>query len=141
MHVWRRFVGSLLALLVVVLAPPGLAAQENTLAEGKKLFTQQGCYGCHMIEKYGTPIATDLSHIGAKYDRAYLTRWLKDPLGSEADRAHAEDHAHRRRGASPGNLSRLATLSRRGIRDELAAQGPSCNGFLTGFTAGPCQSD
>jgi|SRR4029434_3584366 mono/diheme cytochrome c family protein len=79
MHVWRRFVGSLLALLVVVLAPPGLAAQENTLAEGKKLFTQQGCYGCHMIEKYGTPIATDLSHIGAKYDRAYLTRWLKDP--------------------------------------------------------------
>ena len=32
-----------------------------------------------MIEKYGTPIATDLSHVGSKYDRAYLTRWLKDP--------------------------------------------------------------
>ena len=44
----RRLIGSLLALLVVVLTPPGLAAQENTLAEGKKLFTQQGCYGCHM---------------------------------------------------------------------------------------------
>jgi len=79
MHMSRRLIGSLLALLVVVLTPPGLAAQENTLAEGKKLFTQQGCYGCHMIEKYGTPIATDLSHVGSKYDRAYLTRWLKDP--------------------------------------------------------------
>jgi len=28
----------------------------------------------------GTPIAPDLSHIGAKRDQAYLTGWLKDPL-------------------------------------------------------------
>jgi mono/diheme cytochrome c family protein len=79
MHIWSWLIGSLLVLLVVVLAPLGVAAEENTLAQGKQLFTQQGCYGCHMIEKYGTPIATDLSHVGAKYDRAYLTRWLKDP--------------------------------------------------------------
>jgi mono/diheme cytochrome c family protein len=79
MHKWSWLIGSLLDLLVVVLAPPGVAAEENTLAQGKKLFTQQGCYGCHMIEKYGTPIATDLSHVGAKYDRAYLTLWLRDP--------------------------------------------------------------
>ena len=71
-------IGALLALLVVFLSPPGMA-EENTLAQGKQLFTQQGCYGCHMIDKYGTPIATDLSHVGAKYDRAYLARWLKDP--------------------------------------------------------------
>ncbi len=69
---WRRFIGLLLALLVVVLAPPGLAAQENTLEQGKTLFTQQGCYGCHMIEKYGTPIATDLSHVGAPARLAVL---------------------------------------------------------------------
>jgi mono/diheme cytochrome c family protein len=71
--------GALLAVFVVVLAPPGMAAEENPVTRGKQLFTQQGCYGCHMIEKYGTPIATDLSHVGAKHDRAYLTRWLKDP--------------------------------------------------------------
>jgi len=77
---WSRVIGSLMILAAVALAAPDLGAQENnTLAKGKQLFTQQGCYGCHMIEKYGTPIATDLSHVGAKYDRAYLTRWLKDP--------------------------------------------------------------
>jgi mono/diheme cytochrome c family protein len=48
-------------------------------AEGQRLFTVQGCYGCHMIEKYGTPIATDLSHVGSKHDLAYLTKWLRDP--------------------------------------------------------------
>jgi mono/diheme cytochrome c family protein len=48
-------------------------------AEGQRLFTVQGCYGCHMIEKYGTPIATDLSHVGSKHDLAYLTKWLRYP--------------------------------------------------------------
>jgi len=83
MHMWNRLIGSLLTLLAIVLAPLHLGAQEDTVAKGKQLFTQQGCYGCHMIEKYGTPIATDLSHVGAKYDRAYLTRWLKDPTAQK----------------------------------------------------------
>ena len=86
MRMGRRAVGAVLAVLVVSTGP-SLAAEESTLARGKRVFTQQGCYGCHMIEKYGTPIATDLSHVGAKYDRAYLTRWLKDPA-SQKPTAH-----------------------------------------------------
>jgi len=43
------------------------------------VFRDQGCYGCHTVGAMGTPIAPDLSHIGAKRDQAYLTRWLKDP--------------------------------------------------------------
>jgi mono/diheme cytochrome c family protein len=86
----RRIVGASLVLLLAVLVAftLGLAEDAETLGKrGKQLFTQQGCYGCHMIEKYGTPIATDLSHIGAKYDRAYLLRWLRDP-SAEKPTAH-----------------------------------------------------
>ena len=78
----RRFTGSSVALLLVVLAAtaPGAAQDQDTpAARGKRLFTEQGCYGCHTVEKYGTPIAADLSHVGAKYDRVYLTGWLRDP--------------------------------------------------------------
>jgi mono/diheme cytochrome c family protein len=78
----RRIRGASLGLLLVALVGPsfGWARNAETLGKrGNQLFTEQGCYGCHMIEKYGTPIATDLSHIGAKYDRAYLLRWLRDP--------------------------------------------------------------
>jgi len=76
-----RFVGSFWWTAVFLVACSAASAQDaETLGKrGKQLFTDQGCYGCHMIEKYGTPIAPDLSHVGAKYDRAYLLRWLRDP--------------------------------------------------------------
>jgi len=48
--------------------------------KGEGLFKEQGCYGCHTVGKFGTQgIAPDLSHVGAKHDVGYLTRWLKDP--------------------------------------------------------------
>ena len=75
-----RAIGSTLALLLAGLAAcTSAVGQEGTRERGRQLFTEQGCYGCHMIEKYGTPIATDLSHIGSKYSVADLTRWLQDP--------------------------------------------------------------
>ena len=77
-----RFVGSFLVLLLVALVGSSFGSAQEAESLGKRgsqLFTLQGCYGCHIIEKYGTPIATDLSHIGAKYDRGYLLRWLRDP--------------------------------------------------------------
>ncbi|MBI3329089.1 MAG: cytochrome c, partial [Nitrospinae bacterium] len=46
---------------------------------GKKLFIEQGCYGCHMVGKMGTPIAPDLSEVGSRYPESYLVRWLRDP--------------------------------------------------------------
>ena len=75
-----RWIGSTLAVLLVGLAACTAAVGQEGLRErGKQLFTEQGCYGCHMIEKYGTPIATDLSRIGSKWSVSDLTRWLRDP--------------------------------------------------------------
>ena len=62
-----------------------LAAQERSAAtperitRGQRLFMEQGCYGCHTVQKLGTPIGPDLSHVGAKYTEAYLKNWLRDP--------------------------------------------------------------
>ncbi len=77
------FIGSTLALVLAGLAACTAAvAQEDAgqRARGKQLFTDQGCYGCHTVEKFGTPIAQDLSHVGSKYSVADLRRWLEDPL-------------------------------------------------------------
>ena len=67
-----------LALLAAVAGP--VAAQDAALVEeGERAFRRQGCYGCHTVGKMGTPIAPDLSHVGAKYKPSYLERWLRDP--------------------------------------------------------------
>jgi mono/diheme cytochrome c family protein len=47
--------------------------------EGKRLFGEQGCYGCHTVGKTGTPIATDLTRVGSKYRESYLRGWLREP--------------------------------------------------------------
>ena len=77
-------------MLVAVLttaAAPVLAQEGAPVAEGKKIYADQGCYGCHMIEKAGTALAADLSHIGSKYPQAYLAQWLRDPA-SQKPTAH-----------------------------------------------------
>src|SRR5262245_25892590 len=84
-HAVRTAVAGALLLLA---AAPALAADPKTPAQqGQQVFKDQGCYGCHTVGKTGTPIAPDLSTIGAKRDRAYLTRWLRDPL-SQRPTAH-----------------------------------------------------
>lgn len=40
---------------------------------------RMGRRACHVVGKMGTPIVPDLSHVGARYSRTYLERWLKDP--------------------------------------------------------------
>lgn len=63
-------------------------AQDQVLvAAGNRLFTEQGCYGCHRIGTFGTPIGPDLSRVGAKYAEADLVRWLSDPA-SQKPNAH-----------------------------------------------------
>ena len=53
------------------------------MLKGEGLFTEQGCYGCHTVGKFGTQgIAPDLSHVGAKHDVGYLTKWLEIPRRS-----------------------------------------------------------
>lgn len=71
---------ALAALAVVVLAaaaePPDQAA---LVAHGQRLFSSQGCYGCHLVGRFGTAIGPDLSHVGGRYPEEYLRRWLLDP--------------------------------------------------------------
>ncbi|HYS93701.1 MAG TPA: cytochrome c [Candidatus Acidoferrales bacterium] len=55
--------------------------------QGKRVFNDQGCYGCHTMGKSGTPIAPDLSTIGSKHSEAYLRTWLEDPK-LQKPRAH-----------------------------------------------------
>jgi mono/diheme cytochrome c family protein len=70
-----------LALLLSLGRDPAPAQLTNGLIEkGQQVFLEQGCYGCHTIGKFGTQgIAGDLSHIGARHDVTYLTKWLLDP--------------------------------------------------------------
>lgn len=68
-----------LAVVFTVAAFATPSAAQDTVDAGKRYFMDNGCYGCHVVGKMGTPIGPDLSHVGAKYSRAYLERWLKDP--------------------------------------------------------------
>ena len=88
--VLRKTLG--IALGVTLAAGASLAwmaqAQDRALvATGTRLFTEQGCYGCHRIGAFGTPIGPDLSHVGGKYSEPDLVRWLSDPA-SQKPNAH-----------------------------------------------------
>ncbi len=56
-----------------------LAAPDPLATKGEQVFRDQGCYGCHTVGAFGTPIGPDLSHVGARYSRGELVRWLRDP--------------------------------------------------------------
>ena len=77
--------GKLAAVAVVVAASGGLAvaasgqSESNPVSQGKRVFAEQGCYGCHMVGKAGTPIGPDLSHMGSKYSEKSLQFWLNEP--------------------------------------------------------------
>ena len=73
--------GAGLVSAVVLLTATALGAQGRppSGSRGEQLFVVQGCYGCHLVGKFGTPIGPDLSHVGAKYEARYLEQWLRDP--------------------------------------------------------------
>jgi cbb3-type cytochrome oxidase cytochrome c subunit len=77
-------VGAMLLLLgtaPVLLGGAPLVGQERDprATRGEQVFVSQGCYGCHLIGKFGTPIGPELSRVGAKYPASYLRQWLRDP--------------------------------------------------------------
>jgi mono/diheme cytochrome c family protein len=82
-------IGRIAMLLAVVLLAAPVQAQDagGLVGQGRGVFRDQGCYGCHTVGKTGTPIAPDLSHIGAKHDQSYMARWLRDP-SEQRPRAH-----------------------------------------------------
>jgi mono/diheme cytochrome c family protein len=67
-------VASLATACSVVTVPP-----ETPTAQGRRLFTEHGCHGCHTVLGTGTPIAPDLSRAGYRYSEAQLARLLRDP--------------------------------------------------------------
>ena len=84
-------VGAMLMLstVLVLLSGAPLAGQERDprASRGEQVWVSQGCYGCHLIGKFGTPIGPELSRVGAKYAASYLRQWLRDP-GSVRPTAH-----------------------------------------------------
>jgi len=69
-----------LALALQLSAAWAIAQDRPDLVEqGRLLFSEQGCHGCHTVGKMGTPIAPDLSRVGSKYPLIYLANWLADP--------------------------------------------------------------
>jgi len=56
-----------------------MTPSEAPVVQGRRLYTEHGCYGCHTMGAAGTPIAPDLSRAGARYSEAELTRLLRDP--------------------------------------------------------------
>jgi len=83
---WAAVAGAAAAIAVAPIAASGQGGTALT-SEGKRLFTEQGCYGCHTIGKAGTPIANNLSQVGSKYTESYLGQWLSDPK-QQKPRAH-----------------------------------------------------
>ncbi len=78
---------AMLMLLLMVAACAHARETSAPVAEGRRVFQDQGCYGCHAVGQTGTPIGPDLSHIGAKHNRSYLIGWLRDP-SSQKPTAH-----------------------------------------------------
>jgi mono/diheme cytochrome c family protein len=66
-------------LLVVVGVVIAQSQSGSIIERGEAAFKNNGCYGCHIIGKAGTPIGPDLTEVGRKYPAEYLARWLRDP--------------------------------------------------------------
>ena len=47
--------------------------------EGRRLFQQYNCLGCHTLEGQGSRVGPDLSHVGSRLREPYLYIFLKDP--------------------------------------------------------------
>ena len=70
---------SIVLTLLMLLASPALAQSPDAVQRGEAAFKNNGCYGCHLIGKFGTPIGPELTHVGRKFEPEYLARWLRDP--------------------------------------------------------------
>ena len=75
-----RLAGVVAAAVALLVGACVAQGQGDALAvRGQRAFTSNGCYGCHIVGKAGTPIGPELSHVGGRYSEQYLMRWLRDP--------------------------------------------------------------
>jgi cbb3-type cytochrome oxidase cytochrome c subunit len=82
-----RRVSTVIVAALLAAAAAEAQPRDGLTQRGRAVFANNGCYGCHTIDKVGTPIGPDLSHVGARYSAAYLARWLRDP-GLQRPAAH-----------------------------------------------------
>ena len=68
------FVGLWMSLMLV-----SLPAEASELEAGKAFFKKNRCGLCHTIEGKGGKVASDLSKIGNKRDRAWFLEFFKNP--------------------------------------------------------------
>ena len=79
-------IGMLVSGLWLVADPLDAQSREALVAQGRQLYNDKGCYGCHTMGTSGTPIAPDLRRAAARYPEAALARWLRDPAAQEPTR-------------------------------------------------------
>ncbi len=51
----------------------------DQIAEGRRLFSNYQCLGCHVLESEGSRIGPDLTHVGARLTVGYLDMFLREP--------------------------------------------------------------
>jgi len=70
-----------LVALLLITAGSSLAQSPSAsvVERGEAAFKKNGCYGCHIIGKFGTPIGPNLSQVGRTHSPESLARWLRDP--------------------------------------------------------------
>ncbi len=56
-----------------------LPTEASELEAGRAFFEKKRCGMCHTIEGGGGKLASDLSDIGSKRDRAWLLKFFKNP--------------------------------------------------------------
>ncbi len=56
-----------------------LPAEASELEAGKAFFKKNRCVLCHTIEGSGGKVASNLSKIGSKRDRAWFLKFFKNP--------------------------------------------------------------
>ncbi len=73
-------------------AEPAAKAEKETAGEGRPLYAsaeeamrELGCGACHKVAGEQGEVGPDLTHIGAKRDRAYLRRAILDPNADIAE--------------------------------------------------------
>ncbi len=67
-----------IALVLLAGCAAGGAQEADDAQRGRQVFMTE-CYGCHTLGGAGTPIALDLSHVGARLSREALETRIRDP--------------------------------------------------------------
>jgi mono/diheme cytochrome c family protein len=83
MNLGFRILGLTVGAALLAACGSGHAQPAGSAPTGRQVFLTH-CYGCHTLGAAGTPIAPDLSRVGARLSRDAIERRLRDPRTHEA---------------------------------------------------------